>query len=167
MQTFKINLKSNYRVAGKMLFYIGIATLSILIIAFQNFADSMFMIKSIAIICIIINAPPIFLHFSYYLENKKWIVKELDHAIEIHKDDTVCLIVDQTNIISIDVYMSPTFIKYGISGHLPIEEYNYMKITTKNDTVIITNLLYPNIKQLAKKFSTIIPQFHETIFAAP
>lgn len=61
--------------------------------------------------------------------------------------------------------MSRSYINFNIISGLPSEEYNYAHIKTTAGDIMNTNLIYPNIKQLAYKFGHINPQFHETIFA--
>ena len=62
------------------------------------------------------------------------------------------------------IYMAPTTIDYNTSNGLPSEDYNYAKIIIPGKEVIITNLIYPDLKALASKFFNIKLNYHKTIF---
>lgn len=165
MQIYNINFKSHFRLSKTALLYTFIAAISILIVLLQNKIDTAFIVKIILAITIILNGPAFFLHFSYYLENKNWIIKEYEEVIEIYMTNEKCIKIDKNNIISIDVYMAPSFINYGTTTGLPTEDYHVVKFTIKDEEIIITNLIYQDIKKLSSKFVNIKPQFNKTIFA--
>jgi hypothetical protein len=167
MQFYTVNLKNHLNAARTFLLYIIVAIIATIIILFENVSEKEFAVKIILIVTLIINGPAIYIHFSYYLENENWVLNISEEFIEIKKSNFKNIIIDKNNIIRIDIYMSPSYIKYDIIGGLPTEDYNYMEITTDKENVVITNLLYPNIKQLAQKISPIKPHFHKTLFAIP
>ena len=165
MYQYIINYKSHLRAARTNLFYTSIAILAIFIVVFQNRPLNTNLIKGIMGIIILFNGPAVFLHFSYFLENKNWILKEIEDEIEITKDNLNSIKITKVNIKSIEVFMSAGVYDYGVSTGLPTEDYNYVIFKTKHEEIIITILLYPDIKKLISKFSSITPKINRTLFA--
>lgn len=165
MQCYTISYKSHLRAARTILFYASIAILAIFIIVLQNISINSNLIKGIAGIIILFNGPAVFLHYSYYLENNNWTLKEFDDEIEISKNNSNSIQINKDNIKSIIFFMSAGVFDHGVTTGLPTEDYNYVIFTTDKEEIIITNLIYPDIKKLSAKFMSITPQINRTLFA--
>ncbi|MGB4774935.1 MAG: hypothetical protein WBP45_07185, partial [Daejeonella sp.] len=128
---------------------------------------SAFVLKMTIGFIILFVFPGIFLHFTYYLHQNGWVIKEYSDYLEIYiKNNKLNLIrIDKNNISEINIYMAPTTINYNSTTGLPVENYNYAKITIPEMDVIITNLIYPDIKALVSKFPDIKLNYHKTIYA--
>lgn len=166
MAIYQINLSNHFRVAKQILFFfIVYVFIGIFIIVHVGFNDKIFVLKGLTAIIILVNFPAIYLHYFYFLENKNMKLNEYESHIEIYDDDNEIIILNEENVIAIDIFMSVNKFKYDITSGLPTEEYNYLKFKTIDKEIIITSLIYPNIKKLSSNFSSIKPKLHKTIFA--
>ena len=166
-KSYSVNFNSQLKAAKSTLFYILILLLSIsLIIYYQEPNDVLITIKIVLLIGMIIIGPSLFLHFSYYLENKDLVITESKDSLEIFNIKTnKKLMLDNDTIKSLDIYMSSTMADWNATSGLPNESYTYAHCKTINGDINITCLLYPNINSLQAKFIKVNPIVHRTIFA--
>ena len=163
---YKITLKDHLRLAKVTLVYIIVFILFAIFTLLQRTDNSFFVTKVSLVILLLFILPSIYLHISYYFHHKGWIIREYSDYLEIQteKNGISLIIIDKNNIIEINIYMAPTTIDYNTSNGLPSEDYNYAKIIIPGKEVIITNLIYPDLKALASKFFNIKLNYHKTIF---
>ncbi len=162
----KITLRSHITALHSVLFFMVFAILSFGLLFYFNDDDTYFVERALGIICVLFFAPSLYLHFSYYLENKDFIMKGFDDTLEI-KDTkrNKTWILNNENIISINVYAAPGLIKYGVAGQMLHLEYHYARIETNEGEFILTSLLYPYLMDIKFKFREIKVNYHETILA--
>lgn len=132
------------------------------IINFNKF-ETPLLIFGIMICCFV--APAIVLHFNYYRQAKNLKIYEHRDYLDIYNGAELPTVLVFKDIPNIELYMSANMARYNVTQGWPTDKYNYLKIPNKGVDIVINNLIYPNIKELASKFSNATHVYHETLFA--
>jgi len=109
--------------------------------------------------------PAFYLHYRYYLQSRYQELRLREDSLEIFENGILTFIIFKKDVETIHLFMSPALVEDEIPTRIPSAAYNYMEINTANFTVQINNLLFPDLKYLARYYFDKSPIYHKRIFA--
>ncbi|MBB6272723.1 hypothetical protein HDF26_003180 [Pedobacter cryoconitis] len=165
MYSYKVSIKDHWRLLSYPLIFILSFLLFMIYLLIVRFNGYQFIIFSSITIVIIAYGPAFLLHYNYYTKSKNSELVLHHNYLEVFKNKKSEHKIAKADILSIHIYMCPTYIDYGISGGMPMFEYNYLEIKTLDSNIIINNMIYPDLKKLSQTYFDIHPIFHKTFFS--
>ena len=167
MYSYKISNKDHWRLLSSSLIFISAFLLFVIYASLIQFNGYHFIIFFSSLITIVAYGPAFYLHYNYYSKSKDSELVLYEDFLEIYENKNLKYKIVKTSIISIDIFMCPTYIEHNVSGGVPFFEYNYIEIKTSElpTPITINNMIYPNLKKLSQSYFDIKPSYHKTFFA--
>ena len=162
-QAYCITVKDHLRVGAYTLIY-ALIFIPIFLLFLSRHPQNFLVIGSVFLVVLLFVIPGVYLHINHYHKNKDYVLFEYTDKIVIIKPDKSTFEIHKQNILDIHIYMAPNMIRYD-GTRLGHEKYNYVFFNTTDGKVYISNMLFPDIKALGRKFEEVIPIYHKTIFA--
>ena len=120
---------------------------------------------AILFILFIWTGPAFYLHYRYYMKSRYQELRLRESSLEIFENGVLTFKIFKKDVECIHLFMSPALIEDEIPARAPLLAYNYMEINTANFSVQINNLLFPDLKYLARYYFDKSPIYHKRIFA--
>jgi hypothetical protein len=162
--SYRITLKDHLRVGKYAILIVMAYFIFSLFLIISNVPQYEIFLGSFLIVVVVFIMPGVLLHINYANSNNKYELHEYYDKLIIYNFGVLVREINHSNIKSIQVNMSPNAIR-DAGTRLTCEEYNYLTFYTDQGPVNVSNLIYPDIKNLAHKFEGIQPQYRRTIFA--
>lgn len=165
-QHYQLKFKNHFRLLKKQSFFLIIFLITIIYSTFSKYDGHEFIENCATVLTLIFFAPSAYLHLTYYDHDENLVLEIHENSLSVLFKEGNKMTITEENLIEIEFFMSPNFINYDTSFKgIPWEEYNYVLLTAKEGKVIITNLLFPKIKDVLKVFPKSKPVFTKNIFA--
>lgn len=142
----QVSLRKHYLLIKQNLLYIICCLLAIIFALLSRSEASNLYFKILASVAIIFLSPTVILHYTYYMQAKDMQIEFTAEGMKVYKEYKLIKTIKDEDIISIELYLSPSCADIGTSsGRIPMEEYYYAIIITHSGDTIINNLLYPDL----------------------
>jgi hypothetical protein len=164
---YRVNFQSHLRLLNGFLWYFGFYVVAMMCIWLIKLDGYEILLWSSTGLMLIFLLPALYLHYCYYEQSRERLIRIYEEQIEVFEKEKLMIIITRENIISVDLFMCPNTIDYDTTSGLTIEDYNYVKLRTVDNEIIIDNLICPKVKALAAIFNNIKPVYHTTLFAQP
>ena len=164
---YRVNFQSHLRLLNSFLWYFGFYVVAMMCIWLIKLNGYEIWLWSSTGVMLVFLLPSLYLHYCYNEHAANTSIKVYEKHIEIFKDKELVLTIDEDYIVSIEIFMCNGLINYDFTNGLPVEDYSYLRFTTKKEEIIINNLIHPNLKLLAARFINTKPIYRPTLFAQP
>ncbi|MET4082268.1 hypothetical protein ABIB40_002226 [Pedobacter sp. UYP30] len=164
--TYRVTLANHLRLLKNLLFFIGGFLLTLVYFYLTNYKDFKILAIIMSIMTICWCVPSLILHYNYYEQAKDLTIIEHEEFFEVFKHQQPEIRIEKKDTIVIDLYIGTNMMLYNSNfGKFPTGEYCYAIIKTPTDTIILNNLIYPDVKYLPQRFPEVKASYHKTGFA--
>jgi hypothetical protein len=144
----KISLTNQFRVL-----YHELCVIALMFIILCCFSFNRDLVLIFGIGFILATIPVFFLHFEYYLANRRKEIYLEKNQISIINNNGLTSYYSFDDLEIVIYYKSASMDKGGIPI-MPIEPYHFIRIITKSkEQIIITCLMYPNLDKVVAEFN--------------
>jgi len=163
--SYKVTCNGHFRLLNVSLSILLFGLVGDLIVIIRDERSRNFMLCVIMVMLFIWIGPAFYLHYRYYLKSRYQELRLRENSLEIFENGILTFTIFKKDVETIHLFMSPALVEDKIPASAPLLAYNYMEINTANFSVQINNLLFPDLKYLARYYFDKSPIYHKRIFA--